>query len=135
MTTEAMDIDGVLGERSYGPYQGMLEGTDMGHIHLHVLDLDESEKFYRDTLGIEKMMDVETAIFTSRDGYHHHIGMNTWLRGTPRETEDGPPGLKGYVIRLSDAAFDSIFTDTDDGSKEIRDPNNILVTVKRGVLS
>lgn len=133
MTTEAMDLDGVLGERSYGPYQGMPEGTDMGHIHLHVLDLDASEKFYRDTLGIEKMMDVETAIFTSRDGYHHHIGMNIWLRGTPKEKEDGRPGLRGYVIRLSEDTFDTLFNDSSDDPKELRDPNNILITVRRGL--
>lgn len=133
MTTEAMDLDGVLGERSYGPYQGMPDGTDIGHIHLHVLDLDASEKFYRDSFGIEKMMDVETAIFTSRDGYHHHIGMNTWLRGNPKEKEDGRPGLRGYVIRLSDDAFDSLFKESPEGLKELRDPNNILITVKRGI--
>jgi catechol 2,3-dioxygenase len=135
MTTEAMDLDGVLGERSYGPYQGMPDGTDIGHIHLHVLDLDASEKFYRDSFGIEKMMDVETAILTSRDGYHHHIGMNTWLRGTPKEKEDGRPGLRGYVIRLSDDAFDTLFKDSAEGIKELRDPNNILITVIRGLTS
>jgi catechol 2,3-dioxygenase len=113
----------------------MPDGTDIGHIHLHVLDLDASEKFYIDSFGIEKMMDVETAIFTSRDGYHHHIGMNTWLRGTPKEKEDGRPGLRGYVIRLSEDAFDTLFKDSVEGFKELRDPNNILITVKRGLTS
>ena len=54
-------------------------GTRIGHIHLKVVDLERSLKFYRDLLGFEVQQYYgDSAVFISAGGYHHHIGLNTW---------------------------------------------------------
>ncbi len=54
-------------------------GTQIGHIHLKVSDLERSLKFYCDLLGFEVQQKIgDSAAFISAGGYHHHIGLNTW---------------------------------------------------------
>lgn len=61
-------------------------GTRIGHVHLKVSDLERSIAFYRDVLGLELQSYYGTqAAFLSFDGYHHHLGLNTWhSAGGPR---------------------------------------------------
>ena len=61
-------------------------GTDIGHVHLKVADLDRAIAFYSGVLGFELTQKYgDQAAFLSAGGYHHHIGLNTWesLGGTP----------------------------------------------------
>ncbi|MFH5835544.1 VOC family protein [Proteiniclasticum sp. C24MP] len=133
MTTDTMDVDGVLESRTTDSFSGFPEGTDMGHIHLHVKDLDASDLHYNKTLGLEKTLDYPKAGFFSRDGYHHHIGMNMWLQGNPAMKQDGYPGIHHFSIHLDPSVFEEIYgQDTD--MVENRDPNNILYKVYRGFL-
>jgi len=61
-------------------------GTDIGHVHLKVSDLERSVRFYHDVLGFEVMHRYgDDAAFLSAGGYHHHIGLNTW------ESHSAPP--------------------------------------------
>ncbi|WP_368185112.1 VOC family protein [Aestuariibius sp. HNIBRBA575] len=54
-------------------------GTKIGHIHLKVADLDRSIAFYSDVLGFRLQQRIGSqAAFLGADGYHHHIGLNTW---------------------------------------------------------
>jgi catechol 2,3-dioxygenase len=53
-------------------------GLTMGHMHLHVGDLDAATRFYRDGLGFEVMMSLPSAVFVSAGGYHHHVAFNVW---------------------------------------------------------
>lgn len=51
----------------------------IGHVHLKVSDLARSVAFYRDVLGLELQTQIGgEAAFLSFDGYHHHLGLNTW---------------------------------------------------------
>jgi catechol 2,3-dioxygenase len=68
-------------------------GVRIGHIHLKVADLDRAIAFCRDVLGFELTQKFGSqAAFLGMDGYHHHIGLNTWESrgGTPP-----PPGSTG----------------------------------------
>ncbi len=60
-------------------------GTSIGHVHLKVADIGRSLGFYRDILGFEVTQWYgEDAVFLSAGGYHHHIGLNTWMsKGAP----------------------------------------------------
>ncbi len=54
--------------------------TRIGHVHLKVADLDRSLSFYCDLLGFELITQIgNEAAFISAGGYHHHIGLNTWM--------------------------------------------------------
>ena len=54
--------------------------THIGHVHLHVHDVDEAISFYHAILGFDVMGNARAmqAAFESAGGYHHHIGLNTW---------------------------------------------------------
>ena len=54
-------------------------GARIGHVHLKVADLARSVAFYQAALGLEvQQYFVTEAAFLSFDGYHHHLGLNTW---------------------------------------------------------
>ena len=50
----------------------------VGHLHLHVGDVDDALAFYRDLVGFEVMTDFGSAAFVAAGGYHHHLGLNVW---------------------------------------------------------
>jgi catechol 2,3-dioxygenase len=93
MGTVALDVDSVMRELPAGEDAGLPEGTRIGHMHLHVADLSDAETFYAGDLGLDVMVrSYPGALFLSRDGYHHHIGLNTWQgEGAPPP----PPGSRG----------------------------------------
>ncbi len=66
--------------------------TKIGHIHLKVSDLNRSLRFYRDLLGFEVTQQMgDSAAFLSAGGYHHHIGLNTWMsKGMPVANRNHP---------------------------------------------
>ena len=89
MATEPMDVRSVLAAAREERWTGMPEGTRMGHLHLHVGDLDEGSRFYHDALGFDKVVwNYPGALFLSAGGYHHHLGTNTWARGAPSAGPD-----------------------------------------------
>lgn len=68
------------------------DGIHIGHVHLTVSDLDRSVDFYTRLLGMDVVARYGTsAAFLSYDGYHHHLGLNTW------EGEGVPPQPHGYA--------------------------------------
>ncbi|MGI4869627.1 MAG: VOC family protein [Janthinobacterium lividum] len=81
-------------------------GTSIGHIHLQVTDLNKALSFYRDLLGFEvTLLYGGQAAFLSADGYHHHIGLNTWHSqgGRPAQHE-GAAGLYHAAILYRERA-------------------------------
>jgi catechol 2,3-dioxygenase len=61
--------------------------TRIGHVHLKVADLERAKSFYCGLLGFEVMQHYGSqAVFVSAGGYHHHIGLNTWM-----SKNGGPP--------------------------------------------
>jgi catechol 2,3-dioxygenase len=105
MSTEALDINGLLAQADAVPWDGIDPRTDIGHMHLNVGDLDRSEAFYCDLLGFEVMQrSYPGALFISAGGYHHHIGLNIWMgHGAPPPPPDSS-GLIGFGIALPDEA-------------------------------
>ena len=84
MTTEPLDARAVAAAGEGKPWTGMPAGTVMGHVHLHVGDLDRAAAFYHRGLGFDKTVwDYPGALFLAAGGYHHHLGTNTWSSGAP----------------------------------------------------
>lgn len=79
MTTDPVDVDGLLAASEGLSWTGLPAGTVMGHVHFHVGDLAEAKKFYVDALGFAVTAHYgDAAMFISAGGYHHHMGLNTW---------------------------------------------------------
>jgi len=96
-----------------------LAGAHWGHLHLRVTDLARAEKFYREKLGLDVMQDTYPgARFLAADGYHHHLGLNTW--GHPLQPQ--PRGALG----LAAAAFARAGLAE---PHELRDPDGIALRV------
>ena len=78
----------------------MPEGTKMGHVHLHVADVDDALRFYHDLVGFDVMGHVPGVGFVSAGGYHHHLGLNEWAgRGVP-PAPAGAAGLRRFTVEL-----------------------------------
>src|SRR3954451_13381599 len=79
-------------------------GLVMGHLHLHVADIERGLAFYRDVLGFEVMSNLGSAAFVSAGGYHHHLGFNVWPATAAKPRPAGTAGLRHWVIVLPSAA-------------------------------
>lgn len=89
MTTEPLDLAGLVRAAAGSPWGGMPSGTTVGHVHLHVGDLERAAAFYHDALGLDKTVwSYPGALFLSAGGYHHHLGVNTWAAGASAAGEN-----------------------------------------------
>ncbi|WP_345239293.1 VOC family protein [Pontibacillus salipaludis] len=99
MTVDPLDGDSILSELNGDRWSGMPLGTIIGHIHLHVRDLQAAREFYCEGLGFEVTFDrLDKALFLSTSGYHHHIGLNTWKGERAKEPSTKRVGLQFYSL-------------------------------------
>lgn len=100
-----LDVESVLSELEGNDHswQGLPSQTRIGHIHLQVADLDAAANFYQGVLSFdEAITGVTGALFLAADGYHHHLGLNTWeCLGAPPPPADAA-GLRFFTICLPD---------------------------------
>lgn len=143
LTTEPLNLDNLLAQLPYDAngWHSLPAGTVLGHIHLHVADLDTTSHFYRDILGMDLVAEYGgSALFFSWDGYHHHVGANTWNgRGAPAPPAEAT-GLRYFTLQLNAARFQEILgrlkthnvqIDEAHGGKVVRDPSgNGLVLIQ-----
>ena len=96
MTEHASTKGLTPAERSVRPIPS---GVQIGHVHLKASDLQRIKEFYVGILGFDVVFELPDALFVSADGYHHHLGFNTW------ESRGGSPpprnatGLYHVAIR------------------------------------
>jgi catechol 2,3-dioxygenase len=101
MFTAPLDVEDLLraapGEE---PPRHADQRLTLGHVHLHVGDMDEAMRFYRDVIGFDSMAELPGAAFVSAGGYHHHVGLNTWQgEGAPPAPADAV-GLRWWTLLL-----------------------------------
>ncbi|MEK5032830.1 VOC family protein [Paenibacillus sp. FSL R7-0302] len=103
MTTDPVDVDGLLAASEGLSWTGLPAGTVMGHVHFHVGDLAEAKKFYVDALGFAVTAHYgDAAMFISAGGYHHHMGLNTWAgKGAPAAPANAA-GIDYFTLLLPD---------------------------------
>jgi catechol 2,3-dioxygenase len=133
-----LDLNGLLDTVAGEPLQAAADpGLTVGHLHLHVGDVDRAIAFYRDVLGFEVMTRMPTAAFMAADGYHHHVAVNVW-RGmgvppAPAATVglrhwtvvfETAPALADVLARVEAAG---IATEPYAGGVLVRDPWGIAV--------
>jgi len=94
-------LDSVAGEE---PHRSVDPAATIGHVHLHVGDLDESTRFYVDVVGFDVMTHLPSAVFVAAGGYHHHVGFNTWRGPGVPPAPEGTVGLRHFTVLLRDEA-------------------------------
>ncbi len=92
MRTDPLNVDDLLQGATAAP---LSPETVVGHVHVHVHDLDAAEAFYHATLGMNvTLREYPGARFFAAGDYHHHVGTNIWAgQGAPPP----PPEAVGLV--------------------------------------
>lgn len=131
MTTERMDYQSVLKEAEESPrYQMLPTKTVMGHLHLHVNNIQAANAFFIDALGFNKVLEYgPSATFISDAKYHHHIAYNTWLGQTNRDLDEHDIGLIEYHVNLPKVKLASLVGRLD-GANIIYQYNEDTFTLK-----
>jgi len=100
MASDPLDVQSVANEPgAERPWQGLDAATVIGHVHLHVPTLEIGEAVYCGEIGFEPVVrSYPGALFVSAGGYHHHLGMNTWVGvGAPPPPENAV-GLRSFTV-------------------------------------
>ena len=140
MTTEPLDLHGVLGELVGvvpDSYQ-MAEGTFVGHMHLQVAEIAATERFYTGQIGLDLVMRYgPRATFMSANGYHHHLGANTWAgEHLPPAPTDAARLMWYEIVQPDEATLQAIRhrlestnikAKHEDGAIIVTDPSGIQV--------
>ena len=101
MATDPVDVDAVLAAAAERPWTGMPAGAAVGHVHLHVGDLERAGRFYGDGLGFDRTVwSYPGALFLGAGGYHHHVGVNTWAGPRAAAPAEDAPRLLEWTIEV-----------------------------------
>ena len=116
MFTAPLDLQDLAAQSSGS--ERAPEGTHIGHVHLKVSDLGRAEDFWVGALGFDVMHRYgDQATFVATGGYHHHVGLNTWMS-------------LGHGLGPRDAAgLDRVVFATDGEEREATDPDGIAVVL------
>jgi catechol 2,3-dioxygenase len=136
-----LDFDSLLATvEAEQPAAHVGEGLRMGHLHLHVGDVDEGLAFYRDVLGFEEKANLGSAAFVSAGGYHHHLGFNVWNGRGAAPAPEHTAGLRHWTVQLPEADIAAVrgraeaaghATEPLDGGFIVRDPWQTAVAFVR----
>lgn len=140
MTTDPLDLHGLMAAAGAQRWEGMPDGTVIGHVHFHVGGLREAEAFYHSALGLDMVAwSLPGALFLSAGGYHHHVGTNVWAAGAPAATQEDARLLEWELVVPTARDVEAVAANaeiagyvmehTNDGSL-ITDPWGIAVRVK-----
>lgn len=139
--TVEMDAQGVA-EAADNNWQGFPTETKVGHVHLKVADLNKTQDFYTDVLGLSLKTDFgHQAKFFATGGYHHHIGSNIWTGRNIPAMEENDLGLEYYTFfiennkeldRIEDHLKEIAYEYQKDSENNlwIMDPNGIKIQIQ-----
>lgn len=139
MATNRLDLQALYDSAPQDTWNGMADGTAIGHIHLQVGNIPEADTFYRDVLGLKIMARYPGASFFATGGYHHHVAANIWNSRGAGTRSHNMTGLSDYSLHFNDkAALETaktalekleIKTEARDGGVFLRDPWGIGLTL------
>ncbi len=104
MASLPLDFSDLVRAANGAPFTGLPAGTVIGHVHLHVGDLETSTHFYQDVIGFAvTQSSYPGARFLAAGGYHHHLGTNTWAGRSATPAEANHARLLQWTIVLPTA--------------------------------
>jgi len=112
-TMRRIDVDALM-NLADKPWKSAPAGTVVGHVHLQVGNIDDSNAFYTDEIGFSIVNEMTNASFYSTGGYHHHIAGNTWHSANAGKRSPDTTGLVQFELLTTDVNGDTagnIYTD------------------------
>ena len=108
---EALDIDSLLGELSGDDRldEPIPAGAKLGHVHLHVTDVDKALAFYRDVVGFQELTNLRA--FGMADmtldpaNVPHMLAVNGWAGPHAAPAPPGSAGLRHFTIEAATSAI------------------------------
>jgi catechol 2,3-dioxygenase len=140
---EPIDVDGLLAELGDKPAlePHMPAGTRIGHVHVHVNDLEAAMRFYRDGLGFGGLFIMrQFGMGDAGLGYMPHaIAFNTWAGRDAKPAPADVAGLRWFAVNVRDSktldevrarlAALGVAVDEIPNGINVRDPSSNLVKV------
>lgn len=102
--TEPLDVDELLSHISEDDdiLRGMASGTRIGHVHVHVNDMDAARRFYVETLGMGDMRYFDRfrmSDFSLATSFvPHAFAVNTWNGAEAKPRPVGTSGLRFWEL-------------------------------------
>lgn len=127
MSSDPLDLDGLMAEGRGRAWRGAPSGTIVGHVHLQVGEIAPAEAFYRDVLGLEVTCRYPGGSFFGSGGYHHQLAANVWNSRGAAPRPAGRTGLAEVEIRAAPDALAAArgragHGDAEAGRLVLRDP-------------
>lgn len=104
MFTAPLALAPLAGQAAVGSAEETAAGVGVGHVHLRVADLGEARRFWTEQIGLEPTTELPGALFLAADGYHHHVGANTWSSAGGPPVPAELPGLDRVMLSGTRAA-------------------------------
>jgi catechol 2,3-dioxygenase len=103
MATDQLDIDGLLAltDTRTTNYPKAPDGLRIGHMHLRVGDLEQADRFYSGTIGLDPTRKRSGAAFLSSGRYHHHLAINVWQSSGAGRRDDAATGLAWFSLEIA----------------------------------
>jgi catechol 2,3-dioxygenase len=145
MDTLPLDLNSLVSELNKDEKEtakAFPTGARIGHMHIRVINLQRSIKFYHEKIGLDITSDWSSmgAAFLSAGGYHHHIGMNTWHSLNGQVHGKGETGLENFTIAIPDrTSFNTIesiinrHASSEQQTKQKTDRNQFLIFDPDGI--
>ncbi|MXQ52031.1 glyoxalase [Salinicoccus hispanicus] len=125
--TDQLDLENLFAEVGDAEWDGLAEGTRIGHMHLQASDLEASEAFYVDALGFDIVAQDSHMLFVSKDAYHHNIGMNTWMGTDIPQPSENTLGLKRFTFHLTEDEYREAKAGLTEGNFQFEEENEALM--------
>ncbi|GGE08332.1 catechol 2,3-dioxygenase [Gemmobacter megaterium] len=101
MASDPLDIPALVASAAgREAWQGVPDGTVIGHVHLQAGAIPDADAFYSGVLGLDLTARYPGASFYAADGYHHHLGANIWNSRGAAPRSFPSTGLAEVEIRL-----------------------------------
>lgn len=104
---EPIDLQGLINELGPQPVlqPRLPSGTRIGHVHVHVNDLETTMRFYRDGIGFGGLFIIRQFGMgdVGLDYTPHTIAFNIWSGADAKLPPAGAAGLRFFTIVLPDA--------------------------------
>src|SRR5258708_1386072 len=113
MGKEPLDVEDLLATLPSQVSSHVPTDLRLGHIHLNVTALSPAEAFYHNKVGLDvTVRSYPGALFMAADGYHHHLGLNTWMRSDQPAPQD-TAGVVDFTFSRRGLYAAQAFTDPD----------------------